>query len=110
MTYWKNPSLRPLPALVLLLLGLLLHAAFGPAAPSPDVRREGLVELACWISLLGMTTYWCTLGLERQGLLHFGGHLAMRSPSGAEVAVAALLLRGLGLLAAYGGPWLLLYA
>lgn len=94
----------------MLLLGLALHALLGPGAPTPNVERDGLRELACWICVFGAATYWFTLVLERHGLLYFGGNLAMRTPSGGELQVAALLLRGLGLLAAYGGPWLLLWA
>jgi hypothetical protein len=106
----RNPAVHPIPALLLLLLALGLRWASGPSPETPGVQREGLLPLACWLTLTGVASYWLTLVLSRAGLLHGRGGFAMRTPTGAELQVAELLLRAVSLLVAYGAPLLLWWA
>jgi len=106
----RNPALHPLPALLLLLFALFLRWLWGDGPDTPGVQREGLKPLACWITLLGVASYWITLALARAGMLHFGGDFAMRRPTAGDLEVAELLLRAVSLLLAYGAPLLLWWA
>jgi hypothetical protein len=102
----RNPYARPLPALLLLAVALGLSLLCAGEPDGAEARRQGLRELACVIGVFGAATYWATLLLARAGLLHYGRSYAMKEPTEAELAVAELLLRGLGLLLAYGAPLL----
>jgi hypothetical protein len=106
VSWLRNPYARPLPALFVLAVVLSLSLLFAGEPSNEETRRQGLRDLACAIGVGGAICYWGTLLLGRAGLLHYGGSFAMKEPTPAELAVAELLLRGLGLLMAYLGPLL----
>lgn len=112
---WALARLRPLwPLPALLFLAVVL-----PFSPALWVEQHAgrkvwsQAELALVCSGAGTLLYWLVLLLSRAGLLYGGGtgrmH-GMREPSGAELQLVELGMRGVCLLLAYAGPALVLFA